>query len=141
MLEVAPAGANSSAIRAYASAATQPVRPAAELVPSAVAFVAVHVTSSQGKVTARRTLTGAAATRLVRDFDALTVSIAGVTNCPTSDDGQTSARMRADGHLWRATTSSCGDVSVTRDGRKLPALNDSNAFIRDLNRALSRPIG
>lgn len=60
VLEVAPAGADSSAIGAYASAATQPARPAAEIVPSAVASVTVWVTSHQGKVTRRRTVRRAA---------------------------------------------------------------------------------
>jgi hypothetical protein len=137
---VAPLTADTSAIGVYSLVVPQPTRPQIENVPSSVDSVLVitlRTTGQQdgGGVLGRRTLTGAAARRLVDDFNALSVQPAGeVFSCPMSMVTQT-AIFQAPGHRWIATSGVCVGITVTVNGHALPTLDGSNSFERDLRAA------
>jgi hypothetical protein len=139
-LSVAPLSGHSSAISAYAVVVRQPPRPAAENVPLSVNTVTVTARrndggNGKGPILSQRTITGAAAQTLVRDFDALTVRPQEVTTCPLSMTSE-SATFRANGHVWTATTGTCIGAYVSLDGHSLATLDESDPFDHDLQTAL-----
>jgi hypothetical protein len=139
-MSVVPLTARISAIAAFAVVVRQPPRPPAEDVPATVdsVMVVTRRTTGQldgGSILGRTTLTGVAAARLVHDFDALTVQPPGeVFSCPLSVVTQT-AFFRFGNQLWTATTGACVGVDVTLNGHRLPTLDISNDFSRDLRAA------
>lgn len=149
-IAVAPVTAQISAIGAYAVIIRQPPRPQIENVPPTVDTVTVITrrTTGQpdgGSVLGRTTLTGAAAQRLVRDFDALKVQPPGEQfSCPMSFVTQT-ASFRAGTHVWSATVGVCIGVDVNLNGHQLPTLDSSNSFTHDLHAAFGhrfpKPLG
>jgi hypothetical protein len=139
-MEVAPLTAQISAIGAYAVVVRQPVRQQIEDVPATVDSVTVLTRKTSGEPDAgqllgRRVLTGAAAQKITRDFDALSVQPPGEQfSCPLSFITQT-AMFRAGDHTWTATSGVCIGVGVSLDGHRLATLDGSNAFSRDLRAA------
>jgi hypothetical protein len=139
-IAVTPLTATISAIGAYAVVVQQPPRRQIEDAPATIDSVMVITrrTSGEpdgGQTLGRTTVTGAAARQLVRDFDALTVQPPGQQfSCPLSFVTQT-AIFRSGGHVWTATTGVCIGVGVSLDGQKLPTLDASNSFTRDLRAA------
>lgn len=141
-LRVEPAGPHRSALGAYALTLAQPVRPAAELVPMGLDSAVIGWSLAPGGTPVRKTLTGAAAQQLARDFDRLPVSTAGVVHCPVQIGGtDVVVTFRAGGHTWRADVPSCPSIRVTRDGATLPALQFGAAFSADLERYVGREPG
>jgi hypothetical protein len=136
-IEVVPAGHGHSAVGAYAEVVPQPKRRADENVPRSLRTVQVaKVSLSDDSVKAQKTVTGHRAARLVRDFDVLRVEPPqGVHPCPMQLTALR-ATFRAGGHVWQAEDSVCGEVLVTRDGHRLPALAPDRAFTRSLHRDL-----
>jgi len=137
---VAPLGPDATAIGAFVTVVPQPSRQAVEDVPLSVDTVTVITRRNtggdgDGSVLGRKTLTGAAAARLVRDFDSLTVQPPGqVTPCPLALVTQT-AIFRSGNRIWVATAGVCIGVQVTLNGHHLPTLDQSAAFGRDLRAA------
>jgi hypothetical protein len=125
-------------IGVYAETVPQPRRSAAENVPTSVTTVALSWTvSSEEKHPLTRTITGYEASRLVTAFNALQVSTrTGPVPCPLNLGSVQTATFTGDGHTWVATGDNCGDIDVTRDGKRLPALTDGSAYDRQLRRAL-----
>jgi hypothetical protein len=136
-IEVVPDGNGHSAVGAYAEVVPQPKRGAIEDVPQSLRTVHLaKLNLTDNSVEARKTITGDAAGRLVRDFDALRVQPPqGVHPCPMQASA-IRATFRAGGHVWRAEDSVCGSVIVTRDGHGLPALVPDGAFSRALRNDL-----
>jgi hypothetical protein len=139
-IAVAPLTAHTSAIGAYAIVIPQPPRQHIEIVPLTVDQVTVITRRTSGEPDAdqllgRRVVTGAAAQRLVRDFDALEVQPPGEQfSCPMSFITQT-AIFRSGSHVWAATSGVCIGIAVNLDGHALPTLSTSDAFSRDLRAA------
>jgi hypothetical protein len=142
-IAVVPLSRDTSAIGAFATVIRQPRRPAAEDVPLPVDSVVVTTskttgTPDGGQLVSRKRLSGPAATRLVRDFDALRVQPPGeMFSCPLILITQTVA-IHADGHRWWVTDESCSGLGVSRDGHTLPTLQVSPAFGRDLRAAYGK---
>jgi hypothetical protein len=132
MVSVAPDGAGKAAIGIYAQAVPLPVRPARETVPTTLKHAHVAVRTRSGHLIRGNTVTGAAATKLIAAFDALTVSPPGETSCPADFGRREIVTFRADGHTIVATAGFCGFVDVTRDGHRLPTLSMSSAFGKDI---------
>jgi hypothetical protein len=143
-IAVVPLTSNRSAIGAFATVVRQPARPAAESVPLPVDSVVVTTSKTTGlpdggRLLARKQLSPSAATRLVRDFNALRVQPPGaVFSCPLILITQTVA-IHAGGHRWWVTDESCSGLGVSRDGVRLPPLQVSSAFARDLRSAYGKP--
>ncbi len=131
---VVPTGPNSSAIGAYALTLAQPPRPAAENVPANLSSAVIGWSLAPGGTPARKELTGAAARKLARDFNALKVDTAGVRHCPMIPmvGGDVVVTFTADGHTWKVDVPACPDIGVTRDGVKLPPLAFAPGFLNDL---------
>jgi hypothetical protein len=88
-----------------------------------------------------RMVTGAAAERLVRDFNQLKVRPDGfVSSCPASGPIKR-ATFRSDGHAWVASVGNCDGVGVTLNGQRLATLHTSVPFSRDLYQVLRDPLG
>jgi hypothetical protein len=134
---VIPDGHGRSAVGAYAEVVPQPIRHSCEYVPLAVMTVQLAtITLSPHSVTTRRTVTGRAAYRLIRDFNALRVQPPfGARSCPLQLAANRAA-FRIDGHTWRVQDSICDSDVVTRDGHRLPDLDPSNEFSTDLSSEL-----
>jgi hypothetical protein len=137
LIAVTPDGHDKSAIGVYAQAVPQPPRPKTEIVPLSLKRAHVGARTLAGHIVRANTVTGAAATRLVRDFDALVVDPLGVMSCPVDRGRREMVTFRANGHKIVATTGFCDMVSVTRDGRRLPALESSTRFTADIRRDLA----
>jgi hypothetical protein len=135
LIQVIPTGKHRSAIGVYAEAAPAPRRPADEHVPASARSVALGWSVTEDSQPLHRTMTGRAATKLVKDFDAMTVSLPGESVCGLSSGSQ-SATFTAAGHTWIATANACPWISVTRDGHHLRDLNESSAYAADLLRDL-----
>ena len=139
-IAVVPLTARTSAIGAYAVVVRQPIRAAIEDVPPTVDSVTVITRRTTGapdggQILGRTTLTGAAAQRVVHDFNALTVQPPGERfSCPMSFVTQT-AIFRAGARQWVATVGGCVGVAVNLNGRQLPTLDSSAAFTHDLRAA------
>jgi hypothetical protein len=143
-IAVSPMTAHTSAIGAYALVIPQPPRSKTEDVPTTVDRVTVitrRTTGQQdgGSVLGRDTVTGAAARKLVRDFNALKVQPPGeVFPCPMSTVSQT-AIFRDGSQVWRATDGVCIGVAVTLNGHQQPTLDGSGSFSHDLQAAYGHP--
>jgi hypothetical protein len=142
-IAVVPLSSHTSAIGAFATVVPQPRRPAAEDVPLPVDSVVVTTSRTTGlpdggQTLVRRRLSDPAATRLVRDFDALRVQPPGeMFSCPLILITQT-VSIQSGGHRWWVTDESCGGLQVSRDGIRLPPLQVSPAFGRDLQSAYGK---
>jgi hypothetical protein len=142
-IAVVPLSPHTSAIGAFATVVPQPPRPAAEDVPLPVDSVVVTTSKTTGlpdggQIIARKRLSSPAATRLVRDFNALRVQPPGeMFSCPLILITQTVA-IQAAGHHWWITDESCSGLGVSRDGVRLPPLQVSPAFGRDLRSAYGK---
>jgi hypothetical protein len=135
---VTPTGSGSSAIGVYAQAVPIPPRPAAERVPASLHRVRVAVQTKGGHLARTRVATGAAARKLVSDFNALTVVPPGeVRSCPADLRRPLVATFHAGGHAIVATTGSCDYVVVTRCGKDLKALEDGGDFDKDIRSNLA----
>jgi hypothetical protein len=122
---------------AAGASGSQQARPASEHVPRSVHRA--ELTKRNGipsHQVQHGVVTAAAARKLVGAFDALKAAKPGVYNCPADRGLRKIADFRGDGHVWVATEGSCG-ISVTRDGKKLPALSEDNAYNRDLAAAFA----
>jgi hypothetical protein len=150
-VEVVPLTAHTSAIGAYAVVVRQPARPPAEDVPLTVDRATVVIRPVDGvsglagatgiAPSERRILTGEAARRLVRDFDALRVRPLGETfGCPAYLEIQI-VTFRAGSQVWRVTNGACDGIEVVHNGRSLPVLSGSNRFSHDMSPFLSRSLG
>jgi hypothetical protein len=130
-LAVAPTGPTTSAIGAYVVAVAQQPRPAAEVVPLQVDRAVIGWALAPGGTPVRKELTGAAATRLARAFDALRVDSAGMVVCPMipARYADITVTFRVRGSTWRADIPACPDIRVTRDGRTMPALAFGRPFL------------
>jgi hypothetical protein len=143
-IAVAPISAHTSAIGAYALVIPQPARSATEVVPSTVDRVTVITRQIAGQpgggtVLGRKTVTGAAAQKIVHDFDALTVQPPGeVFPCPLAVVSQT-AIFRQGSQVWKATDGVCIGVQVTLNGHQQPTLNGSGSFAHDLRVTYGHP--
>lgn len=137
IVAVAPLGDHRAAIGVYAQAVAQPRRPQVELVPPSVRRVHVAVRKPSGRVVRGHTVTGAAASRLVRDFNALPVTPPGAMSCPADFGRRELVTFHAAGHTIVATAGFCGLVSVTRDGHRLPSLTSSQRFGKDIDHDLA----
>jgi hypothetical protein len=132
---VAPTGPHRCVVGVYALAAPQPPRPAAEIVPLSVSTVALTWIRRSGDPRPRhRTVTGAAAARLIAEFDALPVDTATVSSCPALFGQGWIATFTSGTVVWRATYNGCS-LGVTEDGSQLPELAHG-PFVTDLQRAL-----
>jgi hypothetical protein len=132
-IEVVPDGHGRSAVGAYTQVVPQPIRHSREFVPLAVMTVRLATITQPHSVTARRTVDGRAAYRLIREFNALRVQPPfGARSCPLQLVANT-ATFRIDGHAWRVEDSICGSDVVTRDGHRLPDLVPGSEFSRDLS--------
>jgi hypothetical protein len=143
-IAVAPMTAHTSAIGAYALVIPQPPRSKTEDVPTTVDRVTVitrRVAGQQdgGSILGRKTVTGAAARKLVRDFNALKVQPPGeVFPCPMTVVTQT-AIFRQGSQVWQATDGVCIGVQVTLNGHQQPTLDGSGSFSHDLHAAYGHP--
>lgn len=132
---VAAIGPRSSAIAAYALTLEQPPRPADEVVPVSGVRAVVGWSLAPGGTPVRKPLTGAAAARLAKDFNALRVSTKGAVPCPMIPDGMgndDTVTFTAGGHTWQVDIPLCPSIRVSRDGRRLPALDFGQPFLRDV---------
>ena len=78
-------------------------------------------------------MTGSAAAKLIKDFNALRVNPpGGVLICPADFGVKEIVTFRSDGHTIVATTAVCGLVDVTRDGHRLPTLQMTTRYIDDI---------
>ncbi len=133
-LVVAATGPSSSAIGAYALALAQPPRPAAEVVPLDVTKAVVAWSLAPGGTPAEKVLTGTAAVRLAREFNALKVDTLGDVPCPMIPTryGDVTVTFTAEGHTWKADIPACPSIRVTRDGKTLPSLAFGTTFLSDV---------
>ncbi len=132
---VAAIGPRTSGIAAYALTLAQPPRPVSESVPLEGVRVVIGWSLAPGGTPVRKPLTGAEAVRLARDFDALRVSTKGAVPCPLIAEGagnDVTLTFSAGGHIWVADIQLCPNITVTRDGRRLPALDYGQPFLRDV---------
>jgi hypothetical protein len=136
IVAVAPGHHGAADIGVYAQVVVQPKRPATEDVPASVDHATVAERTAKGHLVDIKTVTGARAHRLVRDFDALRVTPPGVWSCPAFTGRQQVVTFHFDGHTIVATSGACGFFDVTRDGHHLPSLVPDRAFTSDLNRDL-----
>jgi hypothetical protein len=103
------------------------------LVPADVSKVVVGWRLAPGGTPAQKVLTGAAADRLVRDFNLLPVSKRGAVPCPMRvSDNDLTVTFTAAGHTWRADVAVCPGIQVTRDGVRLPIRTPGHRFLADL---------
>jgi hypothetical protein len=137
ILAVAPDGHGKAAIAVFAQAVAQPPRPGAENVPRSVHRAHLYLHTRYGHHIRAHTVTGAAAAQLIKDFDALTVAAPAILFCPADFGRNDVIRFRFDGHTLVATTGVCGMVAVTRDGKQLPPLSESTAFLHDVHTDLA----
>ncbi len=133
---VAAVDPGSSAIAAYAVTLAQAPspRPASEVVPTTGVRAVVGWSLAPGGTPVRKPLTGAAAARLARDFNALRVA-KGAVPCPMIPDrigDDVTVTFTAGGHRWQADIPVCPSIRVTRDGHRLPALDFGQPFLRDV---------
>jgi len=119
--------------------AHHPKRPAAEHVPLSVHHVKLVRRNLTGPPDRRTvTVTGRAATRLVRTFDAMTRLPRHSAHCNVVGGPETIATFRSAAHTWVASESACTDVVVTRDGKPLPTLLPSTAWERAVEHDLGQ---
>lgn len=127
-------GPDSSAVAAYALALAQPPRPAAEMVPPNPSKVVISWSLAPGGTPAEKILTGSAAAKLTKDFNAVPVETTGPVPCPMIPAGSNDVvvRFTAEGHTWKADIPACPYITVTRDGSPLPGLSFGKTFLADL---------
>jgi hypothetical protein len=137
LVEVAPYGRGSSALRLDGQTTWVPLRTKAETIPLDVArvdLVAYHGGSS--RVLARRTLTGSAARQLAVLVNGLPRQNFEYISCP---EGLSEINTRMSFGTSQGTlvfTEWCGYVSVTANGRPEPTLFDSPALRNAVRGAL-----
>jgi hypothetical protein len=125
----------------------QPTRPAVENVPFTVTAVEVNAAPVTGTDVVRGIrggplmVTGAAAERMVRDFNQLKVRPDGIVSSCSASALIKRATFRSDGHAWVASVGNCGGVRVTLNGQPLATLHPSVPFSSDLYQALRDPLG
>jgi hypothetical protein len=110
-----------------AASASAVSRPAAEHVPMSIHKAEVMYESGSGAASAHE-VRGAAATRLIRLFDALKPEPRNTIHCDIAGGPTTIVSFQGAHHLWKATESACTDVQVIRDGKGLPTLLPSKAW-------------
>jgi hypothetical protein len=137
-LAVVATGPHTSAIGAYAVTLRQPQRPADERVPLQGTRVVIHWALAVGGTPALKTLAGSAASRLVRDFDALRVDAGGTVMCPMipSRQADITVDFTNSRRVWQATIPSCPAIKVTTktggSSTSLPPLAFGNPFLNDV---------
>jgi hypothetical protein len=136
LVAVSPLANGRSGVGMYAEVVPQPPRPAEELVPASIQTATVHERrNGTDRHPNTRTLSGADASGLARLFDSLRVSTLGVHGCPALFGQEMRATFATGGHSLVATYGFCSEVSVTRDGEDLPALEMKPRFFHALSRA------
>ena len=116
-----------------------PKRPPTEHIPLSVHRVQLVRRNLTGPPDRRTvTVTGRAATRLVRTFDAMTRLPRHSAHCNVVGGPETIATFRSAAHTWVASESACTDVVVTRDGKPLPTLLPSTAWERAVEHDLGQ---
>ena len=134
VLQLAPAGQNVSTLRADSQVIWYPPRSAAQyLAPGRFRAVTVAASLLNPKPhVVRRTFTSAAVTaRLARFLDGLPAAPGAITSCPAISVTYTlSFRSSAAARPYLvATTSGCGGVGITVNGRTQPGLADPDSLI------------
>jgi hypothetical protein len=137
LVSVAPDGHGKAAIGVYAQAVPQPARAVRELVPTSVTSAHVAVRTRSGAIVRGNTVTGAAATTLINDFNALQVAPPGETSCPADFGRRELVTFHFDGDTIVAKAGFCGFVDVRRNGHRLAALTMTNQFGKDIARDLA----
>jgi hypothetical protein len=139
VLAVTADGAGESAIGVYGEAIPTPPRPADEVVPTSEHQTQVALQTHETHVSRRNTVDGAAARKLVRAFNQLTVVPPGEppVPCPVNNGRALLASFHAHGHTIVATAGVCPFVTVTRDGKDIKPLTDSSAFDKDIGSDLA----
>lgn len=130
--------AGSAAVAAPRHDSAREARPAAENVPTSVndVRIAFRDTSdaSQNKTVV---LHGPRGQHLIALFDALKPEPPGTVHCDAMSTSSTYVTFRGAVHTWVAHEAICTDLTVTRDGKSLPTLVESNKW----NAALTHYIG
>ncbi len=134
VLEIAPAGQNHSTLRADGEVIWYPPRSAAEyLAPARFHAVTVAASFLNPKPhVVRRTFTSPAViARLARFLNSLPATPGGLVGCPMVSSSYSLAfRSSAAARPYlTATTSACGSVGITVNGRTQPGLADPQALI------------
>lgn len=131
---VAATGPGRSAIAASVVTLAQPPRPVREVVPTSGVRARIGWSLAAGGTPVRKTLTGSPAVALARAFDALTVRTSGAEPCPLVPEARADiiVTFAADGSTWTVDIPACPAITVTRDGRSLPALDFDRPFLDEV---------
>lgn len=139
---VAPRSHGRSEVRVDAQAVWQPTRPASERVPAGMHAVTITRSTDTPPRRARRRVvtTPARVTRLARIINRLPVAVPGTRSCPAGGVTYRLVFAASPGARPRliATEDGCSLVAVRVDGRRQPALQDSDGR---LAQAAARALG
>lgn len=123
---------------AAAHSAARSARPAAEHVPASVHHVRIAYRDTQDANQNRTVdLHGRHAHHLVRLFNELEREPKNTVHCLVASTASTRVIFRNSDHRWIASEAICTNLTVTRDGKQLPTLIESDAW----NNALTHYLG
>ncbi len=119
--------------------AHNPKRPPTEHIPLSIHRVQLVRRNLTGPPDRRKvTVTGQAATRLVRTFDAMKRQPRHYVHCLLVGGPETIVTFRSAAHTWVVTESACTNIVVTRDGKPLPTLLPGMAWERAVGHDLGK---